>query len=50
MDEDDEDGEASFSEGIVMGYFEQAEATFEKMEDALWVLLLSLFTHISLIV
>lgn len=39
MDEDDEDGEGgvSFSEGIVMGYFEQAEATFEKMEDALWV-------------
>lgn len=37
MDEDDEDGEAdtSFSEGIVMGYFEQAEATFVKMEDAL---------------
>lgn len=35
MDEDDEDGEPSFSEGIVMGYFEQAEATFEKMEDAL---------------
>lgn len=37
MDEDDEDGEGgtSFSEGIVMGYFEQAEATFDKMEDAL---------------
>lgn len=42
MDEDDEDGEASFSEGIVMGFFEQAEATFEKMEDALYVFLFSL--------
>lgn len=33
MDEDDEDRE--FSKGIVIGFFEQAEATFEKMEKAM---------------
>lgn len=34
MDEDDED-EEQFSRGIVWGFFEQAEATFEIMEQAL---------------
>lgn len=36
-DEDDEDGPGSheFSKGIVWGYFEQAEATFKQMEDAM---------------
>lgn len=39
MDEDDEDDDGgdnrSFSKGIVWGYFEQAENTFEKMEEAM---------------
>jgi osomolarity two-component system phosphorelay intermediate protein YPD1 len=39
MDDDDEDegGESSreFSRSIVWGYFEQAEATFEQMEEAM---------------
>ncbi|EKD03571.1 transferase [Trichosporon asahii var. asahii CBS 8904] len=36
-DEDDEDGPGSreFSKGIVWGYFEQAEATFKQMEEAI---------------
>lgn len=36
-DEDDEDGPGSreFSKGIVWGYFEQAEATFKQMEEAM---------------
>jgi len=33
MDDDDEDRE--FSRSIVTGFFEQAEATFKKMDDAL---------------
>lgn len=42
-DEEDEDerGEDSFSHGIVWGYFEQAEDTFNNMKAALWVQLLS---------
>lgn len=32
--DDDEDGR-EFSRSIVFGFFEQAEATFVKMEDAL---------------
>ena len=38
VDEDDEEEEGesrSFSRGIVWGYFEQAESTFEKMEEAM---------------
>ncbi|WVQ77080.1 hypothetical protein IAR50_006763 [Cryptococcus sp. DSM 104548] len=39
MDEDDGDDDSeekhSFSKGIVWGYFEQAEATFKDMEEAL---------------
>jgi osomolarity two-component system phosphorelay intermediate protein YPD1 len=41
MDEDDEDDEADgagaheFSRSIVWGYFEQAEATFKQMEEAM---------------
>ncbi|KAL4932692.1 Hpt domain-containing protein [Aspergillus undulatus] len=31
----DEEGEHDFSQGIVFGFFEQAETTFEKMETAL---------------
>jgi osomolarity two-component system phosphorelay intermediate protein YPD1 len=31
----DEEGEHDFSQGIVYGFFEQAETTFEKMEKAL---------------
>ncbi|WRT64255.1 uncharacterized protein IL334_001186 [Kwoniella shivajii] len=35
-DADEEDGEKhAFSKGIVWGYFEQAEATFQEMEDAI---------------
>jgi len=42
MDEDDEDEDAEagaheFSRGIVWGYFEQAEATFDQMEEAMYV-------------
>jgi osomolarity two-component system phosphorelay intermediate protein YPD1 len=33
-DEDDRD----FSQGIVYGFFEQAEGTFEKMEKSLYVI------------
>ena len=35
MDDDEDDRE--FSKEIVYGFFEQAEATFEKMDDALYV-------------
>ena len=39
--DDDEDGdeEEAFSEGIVGGFFDQAETTFASMEKALYVLL-----------
>lgn len=33
MDEDDEDRE--FSKSIVFGFFEQAEATFDKMKSSM---------------
>ena len=38
--DDDEDGdeEEAFSEGIVGGFFDQAETTFASMEKALYVL------------
>lgn len=32
---DDEDDDHDFSRSIVFGYFEQAETTFTKMEDAM---------------
>ena len=35
---DDED-DREFSKSIVYGFFEQADATFEKMDASLWVLL-----------
>jgi len=35
MDDDDDDSEGGFSYSIVFGFFEQAEDTFEKMEEAL---------------
>ncbi|BEI86003.1 hypothetical protein CcaverHIS002_0602900 [Cutaneotrichosporon cavernicola] len=34
-DDDDEAGGHEFSKGIVWGYFEQAESTFQQMEDAI---------------
>lgn len=34
LEMDDDDEEHDFSKGIVYGFFEQAEATFEKMEKA----------------
>lgn len=34
----DEEGEHDFSKGIVYGFFDQAESTFEKMETALCVI------------
>jgi len=37
MDDDEDDRE--FSKEIVYGFFEQAEATFEKMDDALYLFL-----------
>ena len=36
----DDDDDRDFSKGIVYGFFEQAESTFEKMEKALYVFLL----------
>uniref|UniRef100_A0A093V8G0 Multistep phosphorelay regulator 1 n=1 Tax=Talaromyces marneffei PM1 TaxID=1077442 RepID=A0A093V8G0_TALMA len=35
LEMDDDEEERDFSKGIVFGFFEQAEATFEKMEKAL---------------
>lgn len=35
LEMDDDEDERDFSKGIVYGFFEQAEATFEKMETAL---------------
>jgi len=35
MDDDEDDRE--FSRSIVFGFFEQAEQTFKKMDDALYV-------------
>lgn len=39
MDDDEDDegggGEHEFSKGIVWGFFEQAEATFKQMEEAM---------------
>lgn len=35
LEMDDDDDEREFSKSIVYGFFEQAEETFEKMEDAL---------------
>ena len=41
MDEDEDDegggGDHEFSKGIVWGFFEQAEHTFEQMEEAMYV-------------
>jgi osomolarity two-component system phosphorelay intermediate protein YPD1 len=33
----DDDDEREFSKSIVFGFFEQAEQTFKKMDDALYV-------------
>jgi len=33
----DDDDDRDFSKGIVFGFFEQADSTFEKMEKALYV-------------
>lgn len=35
LEMDDDEEERDFSKGIVFGFFEQAEGTFEKMEKAL---------------
>lgn len=35
LEMDDDDDEREFSKGIVYGFFEQAESTFDKMEQAL---------------
>ncbi|EED24470.1 phosphotransmitter protein Ypd1, putative [Talaromyces stipitatus ATCC 10500] len=35
LEMDDDEDDRDFSQGIVFGFFEQAEATFEKMESAL---------------
>lgn len=37
----DDDDEREFSKGIVYGFFEQADSTFEKMEKAMLVFTLS---------
>ena len=34
---DDDEDEREFSKSIVYGFFEQAEATFSKMDDSLYV-------------
>jgi osomolarity two-component system phosphorelay intermediate protein YPD1 len=49
----DDDDAREFSRGIVLGFFDQAESTFEKMETALYeqtlisLLPLSFFPHIG---
>ena len=35
LEMDDDEDDRDFSQGIVYGFFEQAEGTFEKMESAL---------------
>lgn len=35
LDMDDEEDDREFSKGIVLGFLEQSEQTFEKMDDAL---------------
>lgn len=35
LEMDDDEDDRDFSKGIVFGFFEQAEGTFEKMESAL---------------
>lgn len=35
LEMDDDDSDRDFSKGIVFGFFDQAESTFVKMEDAL---------------
>ncbi|OJJ40704.1 hypothetical protein ASPWEDRAFT_99233, partial [Aspergillus wentii DTO 134E9] len=35
LEMDDDDDDRDFSQGIVFGFFEQAENTFEKMDEAL---------------
>ena len=37
LEMDDEDEDREFSKGIVFGFFEQAESTFVKMDEALYV-------------
>ena len=37
LEMDDDEDEREFSKSIVFGFFEQAEQTFVKMEDALYV-------------
>lgn len=37
LEMDDEEDEREFSRSIVYGFFEQAEATFEKMDTSLYV-------------
>lgn len=38
LEMDDDEDEREFSKSIVFGFFEQAEQTFVKMKDALYVL------------
>jgi hypothetical protein len=48
MDDDEEgDDEEAFSEGIVGGFFDQAETTFASMEKALYVHLPLLTSDLS---
>lgn len=35
MDEGEDDGSHEFSKSIVFGFLEQAETTFQKMDDAM---------------
>lgn len=35
---DDDESDREFSNGIVFGFFDQAEATFKKMDTALYVI------------
>ena len=35
---DDDEDERDFSKGIVFGFFDQAEQTFQRMDKALYVL------------
>lgn len=45
---DDDEDERDFSKGIVFGFFDQAEQTFERMDKALYVLNNNLYAGFEL--
>lgn len=41
LDMDDEEEDKEFSRGIVLGFLDQAEQTFDKMDESMYRLLIS---------